>query len=129
MAPMRRQSGVVLPLFSIRTRRDWGIGQITDLPACAAFIRRAGQRLLQVLPPHELSAGESSPYGALTAFGLDPIYADIDALDDLDPGAIAQALGREGERKLERVRSTDRVDYVEVRALKMTAFEAAFERF
>jgi 4-alpha-glucanotransferase len=126
---MRRQAGVVVPIFSIRTRRDWGIGQYTDLPRCADWILRAGQRLLQVLPPHELSAGEASPYGALTAFGLDPIYADIEAIDDLDTGAIAQALGREGERKLERVRSTDRVDYVEVRALKMTAFEAAFERF
>jgi 4-alpha-glucanotransferase len=81
---MRRQAGVVLPLFSLRTRRDWGIGQLTDLPACAAWIARAGHRLLQILPPFELAAGETSPYGARTAFGLDPIYADIEAVEDLD---------------------------------------------
>ena len=108
MAPMRRQSGVVLPLFSIRTRRDWGIGQITDLPACAAFIRRAGQRLLQVLPPHELSAGETSPYGALTAFGLDPIYVDVEAIDDLDPQAIESSLGADGRRALDNARAAER---------------------
>src|SRR5579863_4114319 len=118
MAPMRRQSGVVLPLFSIRTRRDWGIGQITDLPACAAFIRRAGQRLLQLLPPHELSAGETSPYGALTAFGLDPIYIDVGAVEDLDPAAIAEALGESGRRTLADVRAAPHVDYAAVRALK-----------
>jgi len=129
MRIMRRQSGVVLPLFSIRTRRDWGIGQITDLPACAAWIRRAGHRLLQVLPPHELSAGETSPYGALTAFGLDSVYVDIEAIADLDAAAIAEALGMDGRRTLERVRAAERVDYEEVRALKAKVLRAAFDRF
>ena len=101
---MHRSSGVVIPLFSIRTRRDWGIGQITDLPVCAAWIRRAGQRLLQVLPPHELSVGETSPYGALTAFGLDPIYLDVEAVPDLDSRARAEVLGREGDAVLARLR-------------------------
>jgi 4-alpha-glucanotransferase len=126
---MRRQAGVVLPLFAIRTRKSWGIGQYSDLPACAAWIRRAGQRLLQVLPPHTLSAGESSPYGALTAFGLDPIYADIDAVEDLDAQAIDEALREEGRRTLERVRASERVDYAGVRALKTAALGLAFDRF
>jgi len=126
---MKRTAGVVLPLFAIRTRRDWGIGQITDLPFCAAWIRRAGQHLLQILPPHELSAGETSPYGALTAFGLDPIYADVEAIEDLDRWAIDEALGDEGRRTLERVRASARVDYAAVRALKTRALRKGFERF
>jgi 4-alpha-glucanotransferase len=124
---MRRQAGVVLPLFAIRTRRDWGIGQLSDLPACAAWIRRAGQRLLQVLPPHTLSAGETSPYGALTAFGLDPIYADVEAIEDLDARAIEQVLA--GGPPLSQLRAAERVDYGAVRALKTRAFDAAFDRF
>jgi 4-alpha-glucanotransferase len=126
---MRRQAGVVIPLFSIRSERDWGIGQYTDLPLCAEWLLRAGQRLVQVLPPHELSTGESSPYGALTAFGLDPIYADVNAIVDLDEQTLAEALGPDGTRALERVRTSDRVQYAEIRALKMTALEAAFGRF
>jgi 4-alpha-glucanotransferase len=129
---MRRQAGVVLPLFAIRTRKDWGIGQLTDLPACARWARGAGQRLLQVLPPHTLSAGETSPYGALTAFGLDPIYADIEAIEDLDAAAIDELLsgnGNEGKRALERVRAAERVDYEGVRALKERALDVAFARF
>jgi 4-alpha-glucanotransferase len=126
---MRRQAGVVLPLFAIRSRQDWGIGQYTDLPLCAEWILRAGHRLLQVLPPHELSAGESSPYGALTAFGLDPIYADIRAVEDLDEPAIAEALGENGARDLERVRAADRVDYATVRGLKNAALQVGFDRF
>src|SRR5258708_22112290 len=126
---MRRQAGVVLPLFSLRTRRDWGIGQLTDLPRCAAWIRTAGHRLLQILPPHELSAGETSPYGALTAFGLDPIYLDVDAVEDLDPAAIDRALGDEGRAARDGARASSRVDYAAVRPLKMRAIRAAFDRF
>ncbi|HEX4446996.1 MAG TPA: 4-alpha-glucanotransferase [Polyangiaceae bacterium] len=133
---MRRQAGVVLPLFAIRTRRDWGIGQLTDLPAYAEWIASAGQRLLQVLPPHTLSVGETSPYGALTAFGLDPIYADIEAIEDMDAGAIDVLLDEAdhegkhaGRRALEQARASVRVDYVGVRALKTRALDAAFTRF
>jgi 4-alpha-glucanotransferase len=126
---MKRKAGVVLPLFSIRTERDWGIGQITDLPACAAWIARAGHRLLQLLPPHELSAGETSPYGALTAFGLDPIYIDVEAVDDLDARAIDEVLGDAGRRLLADARATPRVEYEAVRSLKTRVLHAAFERF
>jgi 4-alpha-glucanotransferase len=126
---MRRQAGVVLPLFAIRTRRDWGIGQLTDLPACAAWIRTAGQRLLQVLPPHTLAAGETSPYGALTAFGLDPIYLDVEALEDLDAPALEAVLAGGGRDQLEKLRASGRVDYAGVRALKTRALDVAFERF
>ncbi len=126
---MQRKAGVVLPIFSIRTRRDWGIGQITDLPAYAAFIRRAGQTLLQILPAHELSSGETSPYGALTAFGLDPIYAGIESLEDVDGATVHEALGDEGRRVLEHTRASPRVEYEAVRTLKSRVLSVAFERF
>jgi 4-alpha-glucanotransferase len=126
---MQRKAGAVLPLFSVRTRRDWGIGQITDLPACAAFLRLSGHRLLQILPAYALSAGETSPYGALTAFGLDPIYAGIESIEDLDDGAVQEALGEEGRRLLEHARSATRVDYAAVRSCKSRALAAAFDRF
>jgi 4-alpha-glucanotransferase len=126
---MPRSAGVVLPLFAIRTRRDWGIGQVTDLPACARWIARSGHRLLQVLPPHELSVGETSPYSALTAFALDPIYVGVEAVADLDEGSIARALGADGRTALDRARSLSRVDYRLVRELKVRALQAGFARF
>ena len=129
MRSSSRIAGVVLPLFSVRTRRDWGIGQITDLPACAAWIRSAGHRLLQILPPHELSEGETSPYGALTAFGIDPLYLGLEAVPDLDAATLAATLGDDGARELERVRALPRADYRRVRALKTRALRAAFDRF
>jgi 4-alpha-glucanotransferase len=126
---MSRVSGVTIPLFSVRTRNDWGIGQITDLPACAAWLQSAGQRLVQVLPTQELSHGETSPYGALSAFAIDPIYIDVEAIPDLDAAAIAKRLGEEGLAELAKVRSAPRVEYETVRHLKKRAFHEAFSRF
>src|SRR5262249_9012913 len=126
---LTRISGVTIPLFSVRTRTDWGIGQITDLPACARLFLRAGQKLIQVLPTHELADGETSPYGALSAFAIDPIYLDVDAVADLDADGIRHALGPEGERELERLRRGSVVEYGPVRALKRRVLGQAFSRF
>lgn len=126
---MTRASGVTIPLFSVRSRSDWGIGQISDLPAAAAWFLTAGQRLVQVLPTQELADGETSPYGALSAFAIDPIYVDVERVPELDAASIARALGEEGKAELERVRALSRVDYRAVRALKRRALGAAFHRF
>jgi 4-alpha-glucanotransferase len=124
-----RRAGVTIPLFSLRTRGDWGIGDIDALGACAAWIRAAGLGLLQILPPYELADGETSPYGARTAFGLDPIYISVGRVPDLEPRDVAEALGSEGAATLERVRRAPRLDYHAVRALKRRVLARAFERF
>jgi 4-alpha-glucanotransferase len=124
-----RLAGVTLPLFAIRTRNDWGIGEIGALPACATWIRRSGHRLLQILPPHELADGETSPYGARTAFGLDPIYISLDDVPDLTARDTAEALGDEGAAVLAGLRQSPRVQYHAVRALKRRVLSRAFERF
>jgi 4-alpha-glucanotransferase len=124
-----RLSGVTIPLFSVRTRADWGIGQITDLPAVAGLFLRAGQRLVQVLPTHELADGETSPYGALSAFALDPIYITVEAVPEADAELVHEVLGAEGRAELERLRSSPVVDYGAVRSLKRRVLRAAFARF
>jgi len=126
---MTRLAGCTIPLFSLRTRASWGIGQIPDLVPTAAWLATGGMRLLQILPPYELAAGETSPYGARTAFGLDPIYIDWEAVPDFGDGG-AQAHLDEGQRaELVRLRASPRVDYAGVRALKAAVSGRAFEGF
>ena len=127
--PPGRVAGVTLPVSAIRTRADWGIGEIGALPACAAWIRSAGHRLLQILPPYELADGETSPYGARTAFGLDPIYISIGDVPDLSPSDIDEALGPDGAAILAEARQAPRVEYHAVRALKRRVLARAYEQF
>src|SRR6202042_2430941 len=104
MLSSSRVAGVTVPLSSIRTQGDWGVGQITDLPAFARWILGAGHRLVQILPPYELAPGETSPYGARTAFGIDPIYLPPEEIPDLDASVIDDVLGDPGRAELARVR-------------------------
>jgi len=129
MSTSSRVAGVTVPLSSIRTQRDWGIGEITDLPAFASWIVTAGHRLVQILPPYELAPGETSPYGARTAFGIDPIYLTLEEIPDLDAAAIDDALGDAGKTERARLQGLAHVDFAAVRTLKRRVLRRAFERF
>ncbi|NUQ72185.1 MAG: 4-alpha-glucanotransferase [Polyangiaceae bacterium] len=126
----RRVSGVTVPLFSLRTERSWGIGEIGDLPEMATFLAEAGFSLIQLLPLNEIAGGETSPYAALSAFGIDPMFISLADVPDLHPADWGAALGgAEGRRLLERARGAEGVDYAAVRELKKRALRFAFERF
>ena len=118
-----RRAGISVPLFSLRSTRSWGIGEIGDIPTAASWLRSACQSVLQILPLNELAPGESSPYSALSAMAIDPQFISIWLLDDAT--AFQQMAGDE----LERVRRSPRVDYATVRRLKAHALRASFDRF
>jgi 4-alpha-glucanotransferase len=131
-----RIAGVTVPLFSLRGPRSWGIGEIGDLPSFARWMKESGIRLVQLLPLGEISGGETSPYGALTAFGIDPMYVSLGDVPDL--GADAQAAvdrarlspqGSSAYALLGRARASRSVDYGVVRQLKEHALRTAFGRF
>jgi 4-alpha-glucanotransferase len=125
----RRVAGMTIPLFSVRTATDWGIGEFSDLPALGALCAEAGLGLVQLLPLGEIGGGETSPYAALSAFGLDPLYIGWSAVEDLGAEGAAEALGAEGEAQLARVRAAKAVDYDTVRALKARALDVAWRHF
>jgi 4-alpha-glucanotransferase len=124
-----RIAGVTIPLFSIRTRRSWGIGAITDLPMMAELARLAGLSLIQLLPIAEGSGGSTSPYSALSAFGVDWIYLDCEQLPGLSAEDALAALGAAGRAALAAARSRPTIDYPLVRELKRRALRAAFDAF
>jgi 4-alpha-glucanotransferase len=124
-----RYAGLLVPLFSIPSRRSWGIGELMDLPALGSWMSDAGFAFVQLLPLNEMGGGQNSPYSALSAMAIDPIFIAPADVPDL------QALGGEGvlsEREradLQAARESPAIDYGRVRALKTTAFRAAFAHF
>ena len=88
-------AGITVPLFSLRSRQSWGIGEFPDMASAATWLRAACQSVVQILPLNELAPGESSPYSALSAMAIDPRYISIRRVEDapdfeaLWPQAIA----------------------------------------
>ncbi|HEY6099487.1 MAG TPA: 4-alpha-glucanotransferase, partial [Anaeromyxobacter sp.] len=126
---MSRQAGVLLPLFSIRSSADWGVGEIPDLVPWARWCASAGFRVAQVLPVNEASRGQNSPYAALSAFSIDPVYAGVGAMEDFQAAGGLEALSQADRALLETVRASPSVRWNDVRRLKSRALALAFERF
>jgi 4-alpha-glucanotransferase len=120
-----RHAGVLVPLFSIPSRLSWGIGEIPDLIPLARWLATAGLDFVQLLPMNEMQEGQSSPYSALSAMALDPIFI---ALEDVNEWQDSE-LTDEDRAGLERARDASRVDYAAVHAIKSRALRAAFSRF
>jgi 4-alpha-glucanotransferase len=123
MISRRRRAGISVPLFSLRSSRSWGIGEIGDIPAVGAWLRSAYHSVLQILPLNELAPGESSPYSALSAMAIDPQFISIWMMDD---ASVFEGVKTD---EIEIVRRSPRIDYARVRALKARALQASFERF
>jgi 4-alpha-glucanotransferase len=127
-AAASRRVGILVPLFSIPSTASWGIGEIGDLPAVGEWARSAGIRMIQLLPINEMADGQSSPYSALSAMAIDPIFISIRDV----PGAREnddEVLPREYRERLEAARSSGAVDHRSVRELKTHALRTLFDRF
>jgi len=124
-----RAAGLLVPLFSMPSTRSWGIGEFPDIVAFAPWMREAGLRVLQVLPLNEMAPGQSSPYSALSAMALDPVFLSVPAIPDFQAMGGEDALDTAERGMLAHVRASSGVDYRAVRTLKEQALRRAFRHF
>jgi 4-alpha-glucanotransferase len=124
-----RHSGLLVPLFSIPSRASWGIGEIGDIPAFARWLRGGGQDLLQFLPINEMAVGQRSPYSAMSAMAVDPIFISVHPLAEFRAVGGEAAMGREWQERLDAARHSAAIDHALVRGVKEPALRAAFGEF
>jgi 4-alpha-glucanotransferase len=124
-----RHCGALMPLFSAPSRKSWGIGELADLPLFCSWLRRAGLDFLQLLPLNEMAVADQSPYSAMSAMAIEPLYIAVHQVPDFEALGGESALRPEQRRRLAAVRSSPRVQYREIRSLKTEAMRAAFQRF
>jgi 4-alpha-glucanotransferase len=127
--PLGRSAGLVLPLFSLRSDDDWGIGEIGDLPLFGGWLRAAGFRALQLLPVSTLPPGEASPYSALSAMAIDPVYIALDDVHDFAALGGQARLPLADQVALRIARTSADVNYTAVRQAKESALRLAFSMF
>jgi len=94
---LTRSAGILIPLFSIRTRDDLGRGEILDLAPMIDFALSMGHRAIQLLPLDETGPDELSPYSAMSVMAIDPMYISISGLPGV--GRVVQAQAREAVGK------------------------------
>lgn len=110
---VRHHHGICLPLFSLHSEKSSGIGEYLDLIPLISWCREVGLDLIQFLPLNDTGL-ETSPYSALSAFALNPLYLSISALPQVE-------LVPDYEEKISKMRywnETTRVKYHIIRELK-----------
>jgi 4-alpha-glucanotransferase len=112
--------GTVVPVAALRGKDSAGCGEFLDLVEFAALAKEMGLGLIQILPVND-TGYESSPYSALSAFALNPVYIKISALDEA--GAFENQLNEIRAR----FESGARFPYYEVARAKLELLREIFQ--
>lgn len=84
--PHAYKTGTAIPLAALKTEACVGCGEFSDLMSFADFCVRSGLEIIQLLPVNDTGT-DSSPYNALSAFALHPIYISISRLPEFNPSS------------------------------------------
>ena len=130
----RRVWGPTTQLYTVRSRRNWGIGDFTDL---ATVVREWGARgagIVGVNPLHALfpdNPDHASPYSPSSRRHLNVQYLDPEAIPDFAEcdEARRRLASPAFQRRLESLRALDFVDYAGVAAAKREVLELLYASF
>ncbi len=124
-----RLSGILLPVFSLRSDDDFGIGDFGALPGLYDWMGAAKQRLLMVLPLLPTAPGDASPYATRSAFGLNPLFIHLPSVPEFTATGGFAALSDEHKEMLAAAREARRIRYDLVFPVKFAALRRSFEHF
>ena len=121
--PGFRGAGVAIPVFSLRSKNGFGIGEFTDLKLMVDWAAKTGMTIIQLLPINDTTRKgqwkDSYPYSPITSFGLHPLYIHLQ-----DIGVKADAAFKKAQKAINELPA---VDYPRVFKEKMAYIRAAFE--
>ena len=111
-------AGTLVPVFSLRSKTSFGVGDFGDLRKMIDWVAQTRQRVLQILPINDTTLThtwtDSYPYSCISIFALHPQYADLTALPPLKDEKERQKY----EKLREELNALPQIDYERVNAAK-----------
>ncbi|MBK7424007.1 MAG: 4-alpha-glucanotransferase, partial [Propionivibrio sp.] len=129
-----RTWGLTVQLYGLRSRRNWGIGDFSDLHSLVDMTAEAGGGVLGVNPLHALfpeNPGRISPYSPSNRCYLNILYLDVAAVPEFaECEAARQLVGNETfQARLRRLRTGSQVAYEEASAVKREVLALLYRHF
>lgn len=106
---IRHHHGIALPLFSLYSADSYGIGEYTDLVPLIDWCSSIGFDIIQLLPLNNCKMN-MSPYSAISAFALNPLYLGLASLPHIHDHSLLE----EELKALPKFSQAPLVDYVAV---------------
>ena len=119
--------GIAVQLYGVRSHRNWGHGDFTDLAALIDIAADRGAAAIGLNPLHALfdnHAEDASPYSPNSRLFLNTLYIDVEAVPGF-PGLDAAGLREE----VEDLRRSEFVNYEGVARAKEKGLRLAYENF
>ena len=123
-----RGAGVAVPVFSLKSKYNFGVGEFSDLKLLADWCHKVGLKIIQILPVNDTCSNntwsDSYPYKAISTKALHPLYLNLSEMGTL--------YNEEEKEYFEKCRETlnakDYVDYPEVMRIKNSFFRKIFDQ-
>lgn len=119
--------GCALQLYSLRSGRNWGVGDFTDLKNFVDVCANVGGDVIGLNPLNVLEHNfpeNASPYASVSRLFLNPIYIDIENVPEYQNGDLSGL-----EEKLAEFRNAENINYEEIYPLKIKFMERFYEHF
>ncbi|MBR1682403.1 MAG: 4-alpha-glucanotransferase [Bacteroidaceae bacterium] len=123
-----RIAGTLIPVFSLRSRRSFGVGDFGDLRQMVDWVAMTGQRILQILPINDTTNShtwaDSYPYSCISVFALHPQYVELGAL----PALKDEAARSRFDQLRQELNALPQLDYERVNAAKLEYLHLLFQQ-
>lgn len=135
--PPRKAWGAFLPTYAIRSARNWGCGDLTDLSELGRWIGERGGSVVGTLPllasylGHGREPFHPSPYAPVSRLFWNELYLDVTRVAELEASEAARRLleSQAVAVAMEALRGEPLVDYRGVSALKRRVLEQLARTF
>ncbi len=122
-----RAAGVALPVFSLRSKRGFGVGEFDDLKLLVDWCCKTDLKIIQILPINDTilthSWIDSYPYSCISIFALHPIYLNLKKIGELPSDLTEKMIDTEAYE----LNSLDSIDYEKVMELKIKYAKQIFD--
>ncbi|MEX2263757.1 MAG: 4-alpha-glucanotransferase [Bryobacteraceae bacterium] len=133
--PAWRSAGVAIALYGIRSGRNWGCGDLTDLQGVVDWVGGDVKASFVALNPlhaiHNRRPYNTSPYLPNCVFYQNPLYLDVESIEDFATSRRAQALRcrPDIDSEIAALRASEFVEYERLYALKLRFLKLLFVTF
>ncbi|MBR1804384.1 MAG: 4-alpha-glucanotransferase, partial [Muribaculaceae bacterium] len=121
-------AGTVIPIFSLRSEKSFGVGDFGDLKRMIDWVASTGQRALQVLPINDTTITgtwqDSYPYNSISIYALHPQYMDLNQLPPLQDALKVTQF----EELRKELNALPQIDYERVNNAKREYMQLLYEQ-
>ena len=121
-------AGTLIPVFSLRSKGSFGVGDFGDLKMMIDWIAETNQKVLQILPVNDTTSThtwtDSYPYSAISIFALHPQFADLRQLPTIKDRKKAE----DYEALREELNALKQIDYERVNNAKTEYLRIIFKQ-